>query len=454
VLDAARRALRRFSHRKGTRAGSHARQTALPAEGLFLVTGSNEALRFNDLLARLSGEFPSRIGIALVEPGHYSASETPETNPLPVQSGLPFPIESWMPLTLLRLRSAFGKGLPRRFLRGYRKARDYSAGRPWQRPLHVLRDQFAHYCLYRWPYLHDHNMKFWSDLWAQCRPRLILASAVEDSRFRIAIAAGRHHGIPTVGIPHGGVVGTPGHAIMPVTDYLLYGNDVQKTAFERTGYPQSRIIPCKGLVAANEYPVDHVETTKGSGKLRLIALTDTTDEGTNVTKLVGLRAQYTALKALVEPPSDLIDHVEVKVKVHPYFHDLPMITVVGSELMAKVMPHASDLHAALEQADLVVAVNYYGSALIHAFRACKPVLCFLTVHEKLAASKLNFFNLFTSGAVVAHTPDEFWHAVRSFRTDSGYADALRRRAAEFAHHVLDDRQFPEIQAILSHLIHS
>ncbi len=184
----------------------------------------------------------------------------------------------------------------------------------------------------------------------------------------------------------------------------------------------------------------------------MLALTDTTDEGTNVTKLVGLRAQYIALKALEEPPSDMTDHVEVKVKVHPYFHDLPMVAAVGSELTAKVMPYASSLTAALEQADLVVAVNYYGSALIHAFQACKPVLCFLTVHEKLTASKLNFFNLFISGAVVAHTPDEFWQAVRSFRTDSMFADALRRRAAEFAHRVLDDSQFPEITELIESLI--
>ncbi len=266
VVDTAKRALRRFSNRLRARGVSGDRETTLPANGLFLITGSNEAHRFSDMLSHLSGEFPGQIGIAMVEPGQYTPSETPEKEPLPVLHGPRFPIESWMPATLLRLRSVFRRGLSQRFLRGYLKARQQSEGCPWQRPLEVLRDHFAHYCLYRWPYLHGYHMKFWCDLWAQCRPRLILASAVEDSRFRIAIAAGRRHGIPTVGIPHGGVVGAPGHAMKPVTDYLLYSNGVQKTAFERAGFPPSRMLPCKGLVAANEYPVDHAETSRGSGK--------------------------------------------------------------------------------------------------------------------------------------------------------------------------------------------
>ncbi len=452
VFDAAMRALRRLSNRMRARTVSDVQGPVLPAEGLFLVTGPNEALRFCHSLTRLSGEFPDQMAIALIGPGKYAPPETLEKNPPPVWNALPFPIESWIPSTWVRARSAFRKGLSPRFFRGYLKARAQSTGRAWQRPLEVLRDHFAYYCLYRWPSLHGRNMKFWSDLWARCRPRLILASTVEDPRFRIAIAAGRLHGIPTVGIPHGGVVGTPGYAIKPLTDSVLYSNGMQKTVFERAGFPSSRMLPCKGLVADHEYPVESGDTFETAGKLRVLALTDTTDEGTNVTKLVGLRAQYTALKALVEPPPDMADRVEVRVKVHPYFHDLAMMAVVGSEVTDKIMPLASDLNTALREADLVVAVNYYGSALIHAFRACKPVVCFLTVHEKLVTSKLNFFDLFTSGTAVAHTPDEFWKALRSFLTDPEFAQALQRRAAAFARRELGDSHYPEITEVLQNFL--
>jgi hypothetical protein len=446
------RALRRFSPPSQSSGASGTQQTSFPKGGVFLVTGPNEALRFGDLLGRLSEQFPAHVGVALVEPGKFQQTEIRGKHPMPVQQGRAFPIESWIPSTILRVRSAGRTGLSRQFLRGYFKARDRSAGRPWQRVLQVLQRHFEHFCLYRWPYLHDRNLKFWSDFWDACRPRLILASTVEDTRFRIPVVAAQLHGIPTVGIPHGGVVGAPGHAIKPVTDYLLYSNEAQKVAFERSGFSRSCMLPCKGLVAANEYPVNCVEASHPEGKLRLLALTDTTDEGTNLAKLVGLRAQYRALKALMEPPSDMADHLDVRLKVHPHFHDLPMIAAVGSALATRVMPLGSDLHTALERADLVVAINYYGSALIHAYRACKPVLCFFTVQEKIVQSELNHFSLFAPGAAMARTPEEFWNTVRLFMNDSGFAQALRKRAAEFAQRAMDDSQFPEISTVLSRFV--
>lgn len=183
----------------------------------------------------------------------------------------------------------------------------------------------------------------------------------------------------------------------------------------------------------------------------MLALTDTTDEGTNLVKLVGLRAQFTALNALVAPPDDLGNRVELRVKTHPKFRDMGMIRAVGPALLDKLMPAESDLHTALEESDVVVAINYYGSALIHAFRAGLPVIHFLTVHESLANSSLNLFNLYSQGGAIARSETEFWGIVRSLLADTGAVRKLRQQALEFAREHLDDSSFPSISVKASDL---
>lgn len=447
----AKRALGRLRRGDGRQALEGSPPLKPPIGGIFLVMGGAEALRFSELVQELSSCFPGRVAVATTGLSTSDTGSLPWRECIPVVQGPPPAVESWMPPIAIRWLSRRTKELSARFMRGYIKSRDCAVGRPWQRALETLRFHFAYYCQYRWPRLHTGNAKFWSDFWESQRPRAVFSSAVEDGRFRLVVATAKAKGIRTIGVPHGGMVGTPGYCVTPVVDELLYSTKLQKAAFERSGFPDSHMHACRGLVAPNEYPVMRTQAFSARGRLRVLALTDTTDEGTNLVKLVGLRAQFTALNALVAPPDDLVNRVELRVKTHPKFRDMGMIRAVGPALLDKLMPAESDLHTALEESDVVVAINYYGSALIHAFRAGLPVIQFLTVHESLANSSLNLFNLYSQGGAIARSETEFWGIVRSLLADTGAVRKLRQQALEFARERLDDSSFPSISVKASDL---
>jgi hypothetical protein len=451
VYALARRVLRRLNGVRRQQARGVSQDDVPASGGIFIVMGDLEALRFSDSIEQLSRSFPGQIFVAAAGPCPPDCEPLPWKKSVPIRHGPSYAVESWIPGTIVRVLSRRTPELAQRFLRGYEKARDCAAGKPWQRALETLRFHFEYYCLYRWPKLHSENMRFWAELWAKHRPQVVLASSVEDCRFRLMVAAAKSLGIPTLGIPHGGMVGCPGHLISPVVDDILYSTGLQKASFERRDVPGFRMHACRDLVATNEYRVIRSKAFASRRRLHMLALTDTTDEGTNLGKLVGLRAQYTALKALLEAPSDLAHDVEVRVKVHPQYHDLPMIEAVGPELMAKVLPRNSDLHEVLESTDVVVAVNYYGSALIHAFREGKPVVQFLTVHDSMVMSKLNLFSLFLPGSAIARTKEEFWAVVRSVLTDTAFMRDLQLRAQQFARNYLDDTRYPAIDEVVTAL---
>jgi hypothetical protein len=422
----------------------HGGISSFPEAGIVIVMAAAEAFRFADLVTRISARFPGKVGVVTVKSHPAVADSVAWKQTVPLRYGPVVAVESWMPRSVVRLRSRSWRGLAERFFSGYFECVAHSAGTPWEKPLRSLRYQFEHYCLYRWPMLQTTTRDFWTRLWSQYRPEMVLVSSVADASFRLAAFEARRAHILSVGIPHGGVIGPPGHCIPALTDVMLYSAASQKDAFESRGLLSSALTPCRNLVADNEYRVDKACAFRSQEKLRVLALTDTTDEGTNLAKLVGFQAQRNALRTLAEPPRDLANLVDVRLKVHPSFSDLPMIAAASPELMARVVPADADLHEVLKETDLVVAVNYYGSALIHALRAGKPVLYLLTVQESLAESRLNLFWLFRDATEVARTSTAFWNTIRTFMANQEFAQGMRNKAQEFSLSRLDDTNFPEI----------
>ena len=450
-----KRACRRLVYRMGKPAAPASSNTPrVSPGGILVVMASVEALRFTNLLRLLAKHFPGETSVAMTAPFPRVEPETLWGESVPIVYGPAFPPASWLPRAAWKVMAYGMRDLARRFLNGYLKTTAASGGRPWKRPLETLRFHFEYYCLHRWPWLHQRNLRFWSDLWAQTQPRLVLISSVDDAPFRLPSTTAKLHGIPTLAVPHGGVFGARTADIPPMADSSLYGIKLQKRLHELLGLPPSRLFACKDLVAPNEYPIKiNASPYSSHAKLRLLALTETTDEGTNLVKSVSLSSQYAALKALSEPPADIESLIELAVKVHPNYHDIAIIAAVGPTLRSKVMPLDSDLHQIIEEVDLVVAVNYYGSALIHVLRAGKPVLYFLTERDPLVNREQSWwFKLFLDGTTLARTSEEFWNLVRSFLADPMLAAAMSRKAEKFARDNLDDSGFPCIGEVIDDLM--
>lgn len=426
--------------------------SSMPQNGIIVVVGPGEEFRFSTVLSQLKDGFPERVGVVIAAPYSAQSAEIASTWDIPFMFGPTWPVASWfacLPAWLLRISD---RSLQERFLGAFQKVVETSAGQPWHKPVTELEYHFRHYCCYRWPLLHHVNFAFWVRTWERFRPLAVLTTSRPEAVFRAAIVAANQAGIMTLTLPHGGVSGTDQPGASVDSDFILCNSPLLRSIFQKAGVEESRLLCCSGLLARNEYVVQPQAIFSSSERLRLLALTDPTDEGPNLMKATTLLAQLTALRALVTPPADLADKVEVAIKVHPFISDLEMLEAAGEEVRNKVAPLDSDLHSALEETDLVVAINYRGTALMHAMLSGKPVVSLLTEKDPLLNRADFRYDPFEEGTVVARTPEDLWNTVGSYLHEARFAENARLKSERFAREMLDDGAFPSLCETLESLL--
>ncbi len=424
---------------------------AFPDKAIALLMKSEEVFRLQHVVKTLMTDFPDGISIVLGSHKSGSSDNVYESWGIPVYYGERWPAASYVSALPLNLMPRIDKDLEEKFFHGYRVALEKSGGQPWQKTLEVLKFHFNYYCRYRWPALYKHNFLFWRGLWERMRPSVLLITGMPEGVMVLASEAARQCDIPILVLPHAcGAIRVNWEGL--TMGCTLYNSRMQKTNFVETNIRSESLRPCRDLVAKNEYPVQAVKAFSGNGKCQLLALTETTVEGPHLNAYTSPSAQLKALLTLVNPPPDLIDKVDVAVKVHPQISDLEMIEAAGSAVMEKLLPRASELEPALNETDLVVAVNYRGGALVHVLKMAKPVIYFLTEKEAMLKRSDYPYDTFLGGMAVARTAEEFWSLVRKFIDDPRFAADLRSKAADFARENLDDDTYPALPQILKELL--
>jgi hypothetical protein len=417
---------------------------------IVLVLGQLEARRFTHIAQNLLERFPGRVAAALGGPYQEVADEMASILGVPVATGAPWPLAPrwlwfWDSLAL-----SGDSHVEKRFRRGYRIAFAASRGKTWEKALRYCRFHFKYFFGHRWPVLHSKTFAFWSNLWSRHRPRAVMVTNVWSSYYLSACLAAKRLGVPTLLAAHGGVqLLPPGIENLFRMDRVLYESDLQRSIYAAAGVSDTKLIPCRGLIAENEYETHKLRSYSADNKWRVLALLETTGVGPNLIPLISLRAQLNALKALAAPPADLSDRLDLHIKVHPFYQDLEIIAAAGGELLDSVLPAKADLHELISEVSLVVAVNYVGSALLHVLRAGRTVLYLLTEHEPLLKRPDRRFDIFMEAATVVRTADEFWAAVRDFFSDSAAAERMRLKSQLFARHFLDSNDAPEIGEALN-----
>jgi hypothetical protein len=155
-----------------------------------------------------------------------------------------------------------------------------------------------------------------------------------------------------------------------------------------------------------------------------------------------------ALKIVASVPEDLADKTEVWIKTHPHISDMEIIESAGNNVIPLLLPLKSDLHTALERADLVVGLNYRGTALIHAVKAGKPVIQLLTEWPALERRADFPYHILEEGTTVARTAEEFWDLVRSFFGQPDTAHQMREKSRRFFAEQLNDSRFPSVVTLV------
>lgn len=412
----------------------------VPRGGVVLAMNSGEARRFESLVARLASNLPGRFAVAI------ASRQLDEGRRIAAEHGVP---------ALEPAAERRTSGLAGRFEEGVRETLRTAAGEPWEGPLRLLGFHFRHFCRRRWPRLAA-SLRAWRSLWEAVDPGLVVVSSLPDAESQVPGAAAGVLGIATASIPHGG--GRTRAVGLPAAGRLLYANETMRRTLEREGGGARRMLPCRGLTPRSAYRAEEAAAFPGPGDWRVLALaTSTGFPGTQAWR-IRPRAQIAALRALAAPPEDVAGRLSLLVKTHPGHSDLELLAAVDVGLAGRIAPPKADLHALLEEADLVLALNYFGSALVHALRAPRPVIFFVTddlIGAMPQRGHQDFHvhaDLYLDAGPVVRTGGEMWETVRAFFADPSARDALRIRSAEHGRRLLDDGAFAPIESVVRSIL--
>ena len=429
-----RKIARLTTRRRNTLAIAH---PSVLAGKVVLAFNPGEFHRFTPIIQQLSESFPRNVAAVILSPSQATANEIAAKWSIPVVCGpSPAPVDP---------------GLQEKFLRGYVKALDGAGGQPWQKPLESLQFHFEYYCKQRWPQL-ALSFRYWVGLWTQSRPKAVIVSSLEDGESQLPAEAARCCGIPTLSTPHGG--GGARAAVVVVADYVLYSLSTQKGVYERAGVPIHRLIGCREVVVDNEYTVVSIDTHSKQNSWRLLALTNPTCWPDHLAPRISPGAQLAALRALNNPPPDIAEQLSLRIKAHPNrrWSDSELFSAIGGGIAECVLPLNSELLSVLERTDLVVALNFLGSALLHALRTHKPVIFFWTDPLIGRVEPHVHADLFLPAGTLVRNPEEFWDLVRRFFTDPEVAEQMGLKAVEFCRNNLDDSNYPSIGEVVDQVL--
>lgn len=431
------------------KSGQGRSEKTIPRDSIVFVMGPEEEVRFSHLVDQFSRSFPGRVGAVIAGAASDSAIALIANLGVPVLQGPKWPVYRWLSALPSWLLPSPNRAWSQKFLAAYRLALKAAGGTVWQLPMQHLGFHFRYYCVYRWPHLLAESLVYWRKLWSRIRPAGVLVTSRDEAVFALATITAKEAGALTFCIPHGGNSGFKRDSTPLAHDWVLCNSPLQQSRFELRSIPPARTVVCKGLLPANEYQVSPLHKQGSSCRWRILALTEATGEGVNLVTYTSPKAHVRALKIMASVPEDLADKTEVWIKTHPHISDMEIIQAAGNKVMQLLLPLKSDLHTALERADLVVGLNYRGTALIHAMKAEKPVIQVLTEWPALERRADFPYHILEEGTTVARTAEEFWNLVRSFFTQPDAAHQMREKSKRFFAAQLDDSPFPSVVTLVN-----
>jgi len=409
------------------------------SDKIIFAINSGEVFRFKTLVQKLNKSFPGQIGIVAISGDQTTALKVSETMLVPVMC--------------LPSSHSVNEVFSDRFLRAYQSSCQKANRKPWEKSMRMLPSHFEYFCKNRWPYL-SALFNDWITAWNKLNPTVVIVSALEDAESQLPAAAAKRLGIPSVAIPHGEIMAKTSKIL--ASDCILCGSLLQKKNFKLFGISSNNLAGCRDVIMENEYLSlpPHDTQKQYTQKWNVLALTDPVNFSKVLLPGSSYSAQLTALRTLNSPPQDLFEGFELKIKTHPGYPDRELFSIVNDQMLKNVLPPKSDLHVALDKSSLIIAVNYSGSALIHALRLRKPLILFYTNPLLGNNNRLRFSTseLFLEAGLLVRTGNDLWHAIKDFFTNGESARKLQTMADEFFKNNLDNRNFPSIGEILHQII--
>jgi hypothetical protein len=401
---------------------------------IVLAFNPGEFHRFTSAIEQLSIDFSERVVLVTLSNSQSEVDEIARQWSIPVLCG---------PATL-----PIDAKLPKFFLRGYKRSLKTARGKSWEKALKYLDFHFEHYCIKRWPKLVN-DFRYWQNLFRRWRPKAVIVSSLFDAESQLPAEAARQLKIPTFSVPHAGVMSKEWTS---ASKYILYSFKTQEITYRQASISKDRLLPCTKLFAENEYPTFPLKLKFNKSRLKVLIITYGVIFKHCFIPNIGPRAQLRALKALSKPPLDIVNKIQLFIKVHPNpnYADLELFEAAGNSLEEKVVATNSNIHSVMSCCDIAILVNSTGSALINILKGGKPVIFFWTDYQSPRTDI--FYDIFLSSGLVAHNAKELWHLIRKFLTHQELVKEMHYKAKKFYQKYLDDSNYPTISEVVKEVL--
>jgi hypothetical protein len=199
----------------------------------------------------------------------------------------------------------------------------------------------------------------------ELRPRLVI-TARDALPYQVPTEAARIAGVPVITLPHGVIEWSPPERLEPRLGVIHVAGIKNPTA------PADALRICHDVLIQHEYPrrVREFLDEASGDTTRVLVLT----EGFGALEV---RSHQRALKSILAAARILGPAARIALKPHPADpHDEAALMQQDEPPGPCVvsLPRETDVIAAIGASDLVIGVNYVGSALFHAVSAGTPVV--------------------------------------------------------------------------------
>lgn len=274
------------------------------------------------------------------------------------------------------------------FLKAYQKMKNHSHVNILEKYLSILDFHFTFYCENRWPKLVQ-LFRYYDNLFRKNPPKFILGSTVNMTEWHIPILAAQNNGIKTGSIPHSIspslFLKTIDSDLIHKYDYHFYINQFSRQVMSQyLANDDEKFRACINCTDINSHYVIKTKPEYPECAIKILVLFSPTSlyrYPETESRLIYLskdpKKQIEAITELNELAREFNKNISIKFKVHPGFSEMEIFNGLGEEIKEKILPINSDLEVILHEVDLVIGVNYYGTALIHSLKSKKPFINYI-----------------------------------------------------------------------------
>ena len=202
-------------------------------------------------------------------------------------------------------------------------------------------------------------------------PRYLIGSTDPNTTQQFVYAVAQKMGIPSIALPHGSV--QVGDTLIG-SSFLACRNRFERSSFLRSFPEESRVLYCRNTANDLSYTASFEVPPTGGGKKAVLILSCDVEMEQSLMPFADRVAVVEAFRRLKDMPEDLRD-LELFIKGHPRWNLSVMIRELGLQTPnLRVLDSGLSLLRLVEKSWAVVMFNYFGSAVVHAILAEKPIL--------------------------------------------------------------------------------